>query len=215
VVWCGRGLAAPARLDEALAGSGCVGVHVDNQYAAMAELCKGRGLGGASGGRGGLREPARVLLAVEPSTLASLGELLDVAERYAPEAVLWAYESRPTERIRAVTAEERSSWRSQPKGWFSESNPVPEPHPITANAFSTHNVKLAKPTRPNLKLAGDGPGIPAVQAPGVRCDPPEQSYNSSPEHGLGEETPPARSSHLLTDEELAMLLAIEPKKGHN
>ena len=218
VVWCGRGLAAPARLDEALASSGCAGVHVDNEFDAMAALCKARRAG----------EGSTVLLAVEPATLAAMGEVLEVAERYAPEVLLWAYESRPAERIRAVTAEERSAWTTRAKGWLEGDAPAPEPriqvtasgpHPLTAEARATRSVRMMGGNgQPKLKLTGEGPGIPAGTGPG----PVHGSGNGAatpdnhpPAQGFDAAASPARAPHLLTDEELAMLLAIEPPKGHN
>jgi hypothetical protein len=222
VVWCGRGLAAPARLDEALAGSGCSGVHVDNEFAAMAALCGGRKRGGAT-----------VLLAVEPRTLPSIGEMLEVLERYAPEAPLWAYESSPTERIRAVTAAERQSWRVKPQGWLEDGQSASlhgQPHAepritvtpqtldsMTFEAKATRNVRIPHPSTngPKLKLAGDGPGIPAPPSVPPLAAHPSKSDNPIGEPGSEPATTPARAPHLLTDEELAMLLAIDPPKGHN
>jgi hypothetical protein len=213
VVWRGRGVIVPAQLERALVGAGCVGVHVQSEFSVVAELCRARAVGELSGG-------AHVLLMVEPAELPGIGELLEVVERYVPGAVLWAYEASPSERIRAVTEDERASWTAKPKGWLEEGTPAPEPrvmmappaNPIGNGARATRNVKITNGSAPKLKLTGEGPPAAAIPAPGIGGPP---SDNGAPTAAGTPETTPARAAHMLTDEELAMLLAIEPDKGHN
>ncbi|HYE61605.1 MAG TPA: hypothetical protein VD997_06390 [Phycisphaerales bacterium] len=208
VVWRAKGSAIPAQLERALVTAGCIGVHVRNEFDAMVELCRARAVGELSG-------LAHVLLIVEPKQLPDIGEVLDIVERYAPQAVLWAYESSPAERIRAVTAEERSAWVKKPKGWL-DGGPEPEPRVGVAGADSTivgdpAATRTVKMNGPRLKLAGEGPGIPAAAGEDGAL------MSDNPLHGAGAaaEMRDARPGHALTDEELSMLLAIEPDKGQN
>lgn len=184
VVWRRRGTIVPERLTEALARSGCAAVHAESEFEAVVQLCRGP------------KGPVNVLLVVEPSTQPAIGELLEVADRYVPDAVLWAYEGSPSPQIRAVGGVERSAWRGQPRRW---------PAPGRAVA------KEPKPSKPSLRLAGGPPEAPATATAEVK--PASNNKPFSGEEGL--ETRPERPPHLLTDEELAMLLAIDPGKAHN
>lgn len=215
VVWRERGTVIPAQLERALVGAGCVGVHVKSEFEAVVQLCK------AESG-----EAPKVLLVVEPAQMSNVGEVLELVERYVPGVLLWAYESSPAERIRAVTDEERASWRVKPKGWLEEDGPTPEPrvdvaapgNPVEPEAGEARSIKInpgggggggsrARAGRgtsgPRLKLAGEGP-IEVVK-----------SDNAPPVQAGEPETPDLRAGHMLTDEELAMLLAIEPDKGQS
>jgi hypothetical protein len=196
VVWRKRGTLLPDRLTEALARSGCAAVHAESEFEAMVHLCRAR-------------TGVNVLLVVEPSAQPAMGELLEVADRYVPEAVLWAYEGSPTPQIRAVDAVERSAWRSQPRRWPAQPSRQPADKPAPR--------RDPAPSPPALRLAGDdddGPGIPAP-APLPEVKPALPSNNKPLSGGADQDTRPERPAHLLTDEELAMLLAIEPREAHN
>jgi hypothetical protein len=222
VVWRRRGTIVPDRLTDALSRSGCAAVHAESEFEAMVHLCRGGG------------NQVNVLLVVEPQAQAAVGEVIDIVERYVPDAVLWAYEGVPTPQIRAVSGVERVAWRGQPKGWLNgAANGAAPPakaekrgpaltsatKQIADEAAHTRQVKLSKP---NLRLTGEGPA-PREGATEVPSSKPPQAElkvapasNNIPQNGAqGQETQPERPSHLLTDEELAMLLAIEPGKGHN
>jgi hypothetical protein len=224
VVWRGRGQPVPPGLSDALERTGCIATHADNEFEALAKLATAT------------HDHINILLVIEPAAQPALAELLDIVERHAPAAVLWAYEGTPTPQIRAIGSVERSAWRTKPSAWPAAPQPSappklklqsPQPTPaerrgpvlnpvtprIADDARTTRQMKISKP---NLRLIGDnaGPTPPPSQ--------PEPELKAAPASGklpsqepLEPETPPARPSHLLTDEELAMLLAIEPTRGHN
>ncbi len=183
-MWRRRGTVVPERLTEALARSGCAAVHAESEFEAMVELCRGS--------RGGVN----VLLVVEPSTQPAMGEVLEVADRYVPDVVLWAYEASPSPQIRAVSGVERSAWRAQPRRW-----PAPPSEP--------RETKGAKPALRLTGVASEAAEPPQTEAK------PLKSHNKVVGGGEKQETRPERPAHLLTDEELAMLLAIDPGKAHN
>jgi hypothetical protein len=149
--------------------------------------------------------------------------------------VLWAYEGTPTPQIRAVSNIERSAWRAKPATWLAAPEPTaptlklqptqappterrgpvlnPSTPRIADDARTTRQMKISKP---NLRLIGDNAGpspAPNQPQPELKAAPPSGKLPA--QEPLEPETPPARPSHLLTDEELAMLLAIEPTRGHN
>jgi hypothetical protein len=190
VVWRRRGTAVPDHLTHALSRAGCAAVHAESEFEAMVYLCRA--------GQGGVN----VLLVVEPSAQPAMGELLEVADRYVPDAALWAYEGSPAPQIRAVGSVERGAWRSQEKPW---------------PALATPKAREPRPSAPALRLAGDEDEGPKMSAPAPlpEVKAPRSSNNKPLPGGMEQETRPERPAHLLTDEELAMLLAIEPRKAHN
>lgn len=202
VVWRPRGTPVPDGLPDALARAGCHAIDADNEYEALAHLQR-------------VRTGPSALLLVDPLQLAHLDELLTLAESHATLPVLWKFESGPSPHISAVTQPERASWAAPvPAPAQPASTPAPIPDPpviagkLTRQVEPTHKAKQPQP--PRLRLAGVPPAPPSIEP-----KPASASYNGSAGTLECEGEAPAPSRGLLTDEELAMLLAPEPDKPQN
>jgi hypothetical protein len=222
VVWRAKGSPLPGPLANALTRPDFQVTECDNQFEAVARLCKAR-------------DPSSqtVLLLVEPKVLPAMSEVGDIIDRYAPDTTLWVFESQPAPQIRAVTPADRAAWeRETPVAYAAGAETAPPPrragpvlNPATKriadDAVSTSKVKMPAP--PRLRLAGEGPApqpAPAHVAKELKVQPPTppQPQASRPEpmpEGPG--IPPVQSGkpgNLLSDEELEMLLAPDPGKEH-
>jgi hypothetical protein len=217
VVWRPRGSSLPTPLANALVRPDFQVSECDNQYEAVARLC------------GAKETVARtVLLIVEPKMLPETAEVGAVIDRYAPTTTLWVFETEPAPQIRAVTSADRAAWTaSRPAPATptpSRAGPALNPavRAITDDAVTTTRVKMSQP--PRLRLAGDSPAAAVASPPAaeLKVAPAEPTQPPTPLtlRGLGADgpgippVPSGKSGHLLSDEELAMLLAPDPGKGN-
>ncbi len=232
VAWHARADGLPQGLAAALSRAGCATQDVDNEFEAVAHVCRVSG-GGQS----------TVLLLVEPASLrgaTGIPGVLGVLERAVPGMALWVYEGDSTPQIRAVAPEEREAWRANPQDRLVAFAVPPLPQPpagvaagVQQDAASSRTIRMPGPmgpvephapdrpsdggsSSPRLRLAGDAAEPAAIPTEPSRREvkPTRQSDNGLRAVNLGEEAPPVPSANLLTDEELAMLLAIEPEKRH-
>lgn len=95
VLWHAPGADVPADLRGALSRRSVATVECDTALWAMAELCRLHHL-----------EPAEplILLLLEPRLLGDVREAVRVAERYAPHATHWVYDSTREPRLRAYAS---------------------------------------------------------------------------------------------------------------
>jgi hypothetical protein len=202
----------------------------ENEFEALARVCTVERS----------QERAAVLLLVEPAKLRSPAEVAELIERLAPSAALWVFEATATPQLRAATPADRAAWpAAQPLPeavGFGSSTPDslsrgrsgprldPATKRIADDAVSTTKLKL--PSAPRLRLAGEGPVPEAVASPAhqeLKVRPTEPQSAQSPQSpAITPEAAPdfpavpsGRSGHLLSDEELAMLLATDPDTGHD
>jgi hypothetical protein len=223
VVWRAKGTPLPGPLANALTRPDFLVTECDNQFEAVARLCRAREPGGQT-----------VLLLVEPKVLPAMSDVGDIIDRYAPETTLWVFESQPSPQIRAVTPADRAAWeREVPVAYAvgAETAPARRAGPvlnpatkrIADDAVSTSKVKMPAP--PRLRLAGDGPSPAAQPAPAhvareLKVQPPTPPQpQAAPRETIpeGPGIPPVQSGkagNLLSDEELEMLLAPDPGKEH-
>ena len=228
-----------AELQAALAKQKIAVRRASSPFDALAQLC--------TLCRGGRSRPVILLLA-HPTALDRPELLLAAAQRYAPKAGCWVFDSTSSPRLRAATAEDAKSWTrhpvsrlvAQPEGkplqseitfigpGFPRTPVVPEAAKPVARVEPKASVPPTPP--PALKLAGN-PGPPAERAPVVQ--PPQSApaapKPSSPITGpkfvggswdggnspFPGTTPGTTPRQLLSDEELAMLLADPPTRPHS
>lgn len=151
----------PSGLMQSLQKRGLTTVCCTDPFAALEHLCAGPSCGPKRVGEGS------ALVIVEPAHVPRAPELAEAAERYAPAAPVWRYDSQATPRLAAYTP------------------PAPPSKPPQAQHTPS------KAATPPLKLAGDGPA-------------PEASEHLEP---------PRSAREILTEDELAMLLADDPEEG--
>lgn len=149
-----------------------------------------------------------ILLLVEPSELPDLRAFLDAREHYAAAAEVWVYESAGMTPLRKASAAEVARWRAAP-----ESSAPPQPVPSVRTAPSLATPALT----PALRLAGDGPLPPERRVEPLDGETPSPVPDVKPKAPAADaarpspDTPPPRPAPatLLTDDELAMLLALD------
>ncbi|GJQ29414.1 MAG: hypothetical protein HBSAPP03_12980 [Phycisphaerae bacterium] len=178
----------------------------DNPHLAFAYLCSWSAEVRPAPGE------STILLLVEPDTLPHIATFLEIREQFEHEAALWIYERAATPILRMATSADLARWRASPPV-----NHDPAPRQAT----------IASP--PALRLAGDGSLPPERSAPPADHDTPSpvpdvkprgngssQTAGSAPDADAPPPEPvrPSRAplSSLLSDEELAMLLALDPGK---
>lgn len=178
-----------------------------NPYHALATICSWNESTRPLNGEGTL------LLLVEPEELTGLAPFLDARDLYAADAVVWVYERAATPTLRIAQKADFARWKALTQA------PTAAPEaPIRPSAAGT---------APALRLSGEGvlpPERTADQAepetpspvpdvkPRVPGPPPEPSVSPVADGFYTQPAPPARPApaSLLTDDELAMLLAIDP-----
>lgn len=138
-----------------------------------------------------------ILLLAEPDEIPDSAELAGLANRYVPKGSVWLFTAEPTEQVREVRPSDIEAW-SAPSGsgrlrGAIEDKPSREDPPQSVGA-----VQRGGPT---LRIA---PGSTAFDE---YADEGEPVAGDEPGDGLSD---PPESGPILTDEELAMLLADDP-----
>lgn len=154
-----------------------------------------------------------MLILVEPERLSDLIGVIDVVDRYNPAAAVWQFDPAGEPRLRAVTADDLSHWRTQHA-------PAMEPERQSQNPRDGLSPAPASPDRPasppGLRLAGEGPMPPQHRPPDASAPPhPHPDVKPAPrpettQRPLGAPEPSEGAQPivpLLSDEELAMLLS--------
>ncbi len=233
-----------AELQAALAKHRITVRHASSSFDALAQLCT---LTKGAGGR-----PVILLLA-HPRVLDRPDELYAAAQRYAPKAGCWVFDSAGSPKLRAATSSEAKTWAPQPVSRLI-AQPAGKPQSdvmFTGPGFPRTPVvpeapkpaarvepKVAPTPAPALKLAGSTDTKP-IQAKPIDARPPEakapESKPAEPKAPVPQArpitgpkfvggswdggnspfpgtTPGATPRQLLTDEELAMLLAEPPTR---
>lgn len=198
MLWCPPGAAPEPELVDALQRRREVETEVVNSgYEAFALLCQRATQAKTTGDHA-------VLLLVEPARLPGAVRVMESAAIYAAASSTWAYDRASAEKLRGVSIDDIAAI-SQPK--------PAQPWPGKPTDAHTE-VKVAgviTGPKPAAISPGEG-GI--ISSARVSIDPPQLRLTGSdeaiptPAPSEPSSTPP---SHLLTDEELAMLLASEPQ----
>ncbi len=198
VLWCASGTKPEPELVDALHRRREVETEVVNSgYEAFAVLCQRAAQAKVTGDHA-------VLLLVEPAKLGGAVRVMESAAIYAAASSTWAYDRSSPEKLRGVSIDDvaaiiqpkpaAQAWPGKPTESHTEvkvAGVITGPRPTPMSTGDSGIISSAKVSidPPQLRLTG-GDAVPPAQEP-------------------DEPTPPP-ASHLLTDEELAMLLASEP-----
>lgn len=198
VLWHAPGAQPPQQLSDALAGRGIAVLAHTSPFAVLAEACV---LDRQATGRPSGRAVPGVVLLVEPETLDQPSELVRAVWAYAPRIVCWVYESaglgeasgsgrHGAELMRAVGRTDVDRWSDNPELDVSVGRALSGLRDAGHAGWAGRSVDAVG----GLRLSGQTPRTDdscgaALHAPDERTEPP---------------TP---TEHVLTDDELAMLLA--------
>ncbi len=230
VVWHAKRASAPSELVAALQRPGFDRADCDSVFAVVARI-------------GLLRRAAPVapivLLLVDPSALkAEIAGLFAVLDRIAPGLVLWAFTPGTNPAIRQVTREELLGLAPVPSpaaGAFARSTAA-APHVVVAPRYQQPTpLKLSGSDEIVSNVAGTGSPLAASSVNFSEVPPTashstialrisDEGFSNSPNgdrsnsdqsghesgHSLGQSSKP-----LLSDEELAMLLADDSENAEN
>lgn len=204
VVWHPRDRPPRPELVVALTRPGFRMFRCDNSFSAFAHACARTGPAAAA------EDESTIMLLVEPTELEDASGFVEALSRYASSSI-WVYESAGSPRLRGATRADLERWR----------------------------VEAEKPAEPKLPAPSDGPrlrlsGEGALPPQRTACDEPEtpspvpdvkfrnvasspavarpEEASSAPAAPVVQNAPARPVQTLLTDEELAMLLAFEPEK---
>lgn len=199
VLWCAPGTSPEPELLDALRRRREVETEVVNSgYEAFALLCTRAAQAKSTGDHA-------VLLLVDPAKLGGAVRVMESAAIYAASASTWAFDRASQEKLRGVTLDDIAAlgngqstpaWPGKPTESHTEvkvAGVINGPQAAASQIGESNIVASARVpiNPPTLRLTGSDPIAP----------PPA---SATPEQ------PPTPASHLLTDEELAMLLASEP-----
>jgi len=202
-VWHRTGSPPRPELSAALNRPGFRVFRCESSWATLAHLCTHQGPSAPADSE------STILILVQPEELPGLVDLVDAIDRFAPGATLWSYDAQHSPRMRAVSAEDLTTWKAAMLPRAPDEPPVaPVPTPPAPSAV------------PPLRLAGEGALPPPQPPPLTEGDPPSPHPDvkikaTTRFAGPGFLSPePARSvtAPLLTDEELQMLLSGQAEK---
>ncbi|MBS0196936.1 MAG: hypothetical protein JSR77_09270 [Planctomycetes bacterium] len=190
VVWHERGTELKPELLAALARPGFSVVRCDDEFEAVARVCR----------FANLEKPTPtgpsavvILLIVDPRRLAAATTVFESVTRYAPTAAIWMYETGSTPQLRTVRPQDVFAWR----------RPETPIRPVVGPTGG----KAEEPKAAIQESAGQEPPVIEIAQAGMATPPPP--VGTIPDAAeLSPVQPPPR---LLTDDELAMLLDVEPR----
>jgi hypothetical protein len=213
VVWHAKRSTAPSDLIAALRRPGFDRVDCDSAFAVIAQI-------------GLLRRSAPtapiVLLLVDPVRLApQIAGLLAVLERIAPNLILWAFAGGASPSIRQVSSDELLGTRSAAAAPSPLGSPVTiapryqQPAPLKL-AVTEEIVSSVDPASSDSRI--DLPVAAAARAPAATAlrisdDGSEYQSKSDQREGQAGMSLAQSSKTLLSDEELAMLLADDAENS--
>lgn len=216
VLWHAHGRAPSAALSGALARKGVEVVRVEGPYAALAEVCRRQQ---------DTRRPVILLVdATEPQP--SRAEVVQLARVHAPRALCWVYQPGAADRLRAVTDADVRAWEaSEAKPADRAGPPTPKvvvrsvhPNPGPAAIRMTERerevggsiAQAGEHGKPAPRATGRAaPALRLTEAPKVHPPAANADAQAGGTPDAGVQTGGARrnGAQLLTQEELAMLLA--------
>lgn len=231
IVWHAKGKPLSPALRTALDTPRLASFECDNEFAALAACCR------ESKGHAG----RPVLLAVSPSLLHDAGLVVSLLrDRFAPRIQVWVFDETAHPALRAATDAELASWpgadqpglapvamigapaiAQNPAATVSAlAQPAPAPLPAKTDRVTLAPLPKAPPKAtvpPKLRLSGEGNLPPSAEdpVPEIKAAAPRQEPAAGPsDTQTGQDTRPRSTANLLSDEELAMLLApmTDPKR---
>ena len=205
ILWRPAAIPTPAELLASLQRRAILITECTDAYAALAHLCRLEH-----------SPPDRIIfLLVNPAQLPDAPSALDAAARYAPHAACWWYDARTCDKLCRVTPGDIAAWTAL--------------HTTPAPRLSAHSPRDQAPTvddpdhrvpplprrstPPSLRLISDDadPAEPAASASSQSAATlPSLTNHAHDPVGDGHAPHGSPSATLLTNEELAMLLAEPP-----
>jgi hypothetical protein len=177
---------------------------------------------------------ATILVLVRPDTLKDPAGMVGAARRYAPSAVLWWFDGRAATPLRAVTHAHAAAWEAASAGGLAKGSGAAEGAGSGTGANGHGSTIEARPAAvkrggwsisaaghqpsgaagqgqgpaqpPRLRLTDPSAPWPEVPPGGARAGEQPGSEKGHVQGGGGEGGEGAPSTHILTAEELAMLL---------
>jgi hypothetical protein len=187
-LWHDPASAVPPNLMAELTRRGISVTVVTNPFMALATVCREERRNGA---------PAKTaLVMVEPAKLPDAAAMYDALSRYAPASRCWMFAPGSNPPLRAVVEADVERWRPATTVEPPAVVVRPQPHPLPSKPGPPPPAAYrTKPLpQPALRITGSGP----VEQAGKPVDQKGAEF-TDPEEG-------ARTSQLLTPEELRMLL---------
>ena len=220
VLWHARGALVDPSLLQVLDQRRIVWKAWDSDLLAIAELCRTSDPGAANGAaRIGHRT---VFLLCEPARLEHLGDAMKAVERFRPAANVWVFDPSRTDRLAGLRPREVIERYAPivPEGDASRSGSEQPPAPVDGTKASDEfdegpiaiRPRLASPDAPSrvvrnapprLRLAGDGTLPPSIEDEVLNPHDDANPPGGMPRRNV------AGMGAVLTDEEVAMLLAAE------
>lgn len=185
MVWHEHGADLKPELFAALARPGFSVVRCSDEFAAVAHVCRA-----ARDGRHIQPPILLILLLVDPLRLRSPVAVVESVARRAPGVVIWMYDLTSSPQLRTVRASDIAEWRR------AELTPKP----------------TAPTEPPTITVKASIPAPPQAPEP-ASLSVPSASVSPSSDSPIPEVPPSAHgmpTQKLLSDDELAMLLDIDP-----
>lgn len=226
VLWRPPGGDPPAELLESLRRRNLEIIDCTDPYTAMARLCLLQRETVAAVGAGRAVGPF-ILIVVAPTELPDAPDLVRAVERYAPRAACWMYESldpasisgpSPNPRLRRIVPEDVQFWlrRSAESARPGSVPPTEGPRLRLAVGDDSPPESRGRQGGPDA-TATSGSRPPTLRRRTESLPASEDSARSAsdapaPLHAAGRSDRPARIHTVLTNEELAMLLADDVRQ---
>lgn len=204
-LWHAAGVEVPPELLRALAKRpGARVTLAGDPFMALAEICLAA--------RSGPETNARLVI-LFPEMLTDTPEFCAIADTYAPSVPRWLYGPASNPQLRAIVEEDVMQWMAR------QAPPVTPAPEIVVRPAAIRDAERAlnppalssrtgpAPAVPQLRLAGDGPVLD--NAPNSADAKQELAVHESDRTNAAD----AASAHLITDEELRMLLGESTPEG--
>lgn len=184
---------------------------VQGTYRALAQVCLGerarRGTRERSADSAGessaeTGQQAMILLLVQPDSLAGLPVMIDAVDRYAPHTVWWAYEPKAQPQLRAVSTDELRKRITPPKPIEPgvQTGQV-TPQGIVWSSQTSESASSSRVVGRDLPLRAKSPPVLRLSGEGAPLSEPKTDSQ------IEADQPPTNIRQMLSEEELAMLLA--------
>lgn len=191
-----------------------------NAFDALAHVCAAARHSGSQGARS--VTPATILVLSDPGELPGVVNVVTLTGRYAARAACWTFEASGSRRLRPIEREDVEQWRRAERaatgsidlsldrpadgsvGPQRESPARQSARAESAGSLESSGGSTEASRSPRLRLAGDGPI--SLSAKDLEPLASDNLHHTGKVGGIRQH---------LSDEELKMLLAIDPGRGQN
>jgi len=195
-------------------------VACSNAFDALAHVCAAARHSGSHGARAAT--PATILVLSDPGELPGVVNVVTLTGRYAARAACWTFEASGSRRLRPIEREDVEQWQrgeraASGSNGLSLDRPLDgsigfEREPAARQSGRGESVASAESSgdssstsqSPRLRLAGEGPI--SLSEKDLEPVAKDNFHHTGKVGGIRQH---------LSDEELKMLLAIDPERGQN